>query len=38
MYFIMYNQMEERIYQDIIYGYTDSKKQANYLLEKCQNC
>ena len=50
MYYIMYNQMEERIYQDIdqvanflikgwkLYGYTDREKQVFFLLNECKNC
>lgn len=50
MYFIIYCQTEERIYQDIdevatclvqgwkLYGYTDSEKQAYFLLNECHNC
>lgn len=50
MYYIMYNQTEERIYLNVdqvavclvqgwkLYGYTDNEKQAYFLLNECQNC
>lgn len=50
MFFILYNQAEEMIYQDIdqvaerlvlgwtLYGYSDNEKQAEFLLHECRHC
>lgn len=50
MYFILYTQTEEKISLNIdevtkclvqgwkLYGYADSEKQADYLMNECQNC
>jgi hypothetical protein len=48
MYYVMYCQTEEKVYQDInevannliqgwkLYGYTDSKRLAHSLLHECK--